>query len=221
MSLAVVGTGTDVGKTVACAVILARYGRTHRLAYWKPIATGGAAGSDSSFVKRVSGGHGQVLPEEYLFEPPVSPHLAARLSRRPINPERVIEALVRHGLADEQRSLVVEGIGGLLVPLTDSGFLLADLLAELHLPCLLVGRSALGTINHTMLSLEAMRARRLLLAGVILSGPPEPENRKAIERFGGVEIVAEIPEIRPMNRAGLLGAARRFDRKGRLKRFFE
>lgn len=221
MSIAVIGTDTGVGKTVTCAVVLARYGRRFPLAYWKPIATGGAEGRDTELVQRVCRGVAQVLPERYLFDPPVSPHLAARLARVRIEPETVLEALVAHGLEDRDRSLVVEGAGGLLVPLTDAGFLLADLIRDMHLPCLLVARTAVGTINHTLLTLEALRARRIEVVGVVLSGPRNLENRRAIERFGLVDVISEIAPIRPLGRAGVARAARSFDRRGRLARYFE
>ena len=221
MSLVVVGTGTGVGKTVACALLLARYGKTLRLGYWKPIQTGTSEGSDSDFVRRCVGGLIEVLPSTYAFDPPVSPHLAARRAGVEIDPERIIDALVAHALADRERNLLIEGVGGLLVPLTDRGYLLADLVREITLPCLLVAQSTLGTINHTLLTLEAIKARGIEVAGVILSGPRNPENRGAIERFGRVEVVAEIPPIRGLTRAGVLKAARGLDRKAALRRYLE
>ncbi|MBI4604919.1 MAG: dethiobiotin synthase [Planctomycetes bacterium] len=219
MSIVVTGTDTGVGKTLVCAVLLARYGRGLRLGYWKPIATGRCEGLDSDFVRRAARGLGDVLPERYAFDPPLSPHLAARLEGSAIEIDEVLAALVRHGLEEPRRSLVIEGVGGLLVPLTGSGCLLADLLREMHLPCLVVARSTLGTINHTLLTLEALRARGLELAGVVLSGPRNAENRDAVERFGRTQVVAELPPVRPLGRAGVLRAARGFDRRGRLKRF--
>ena len=219
MSLVVIGTGTEVGKTVTCAVLLARYGKSLQLAYWKPVATGASEGSDSEFVKRIVGHLVPVLDERYSFSPPLSPHLAARRHRKTIEPEALLEALVAHGLEDEDRSLVIEGVGGLLVPLTSSGYLLADLLRDFHLPCLLVATSTLGTINHTLLTLEALRSRRIEVAGVVLNGPRNRDNREAIERFGEAEVVAEIPLVRPLSRAAVLRTARNFDRRGRLKRY--
>ena len=221
MSLVVIGTDTDVGKTVVSAILLARYGKAHTLAYWKPLATGGSMDSDSASIRRWVGHLVEVLPETYLYDPPVSPHLAARMAREKIDPERVLEDLVRHGLADPARNLVIEGIGGLLVPVTDTGYLLVHLLKDLHLPCVLVARSTLGTINHTLLSLEALRARELDLAGVVLSGPRNRQNRAAIERFGGVDVIAEVERIPRLGRASIAGAARRFDRRARLKKYFE
>jgi dethiobiotin synthetase len=98
---------------------------------------------------------------------------------------------------------VVEGAGGLMVPLTDTAYVI-DLAAELHLPLILVARSTLGTINHTLLSLEAIRRRGLPLAGVVINGPETPHNRAAIERYGQVEVIAEIPWLDVVNRSTLL-----------------
>lgn len=221
MSLFVTGTGTEIGKTITCAVILSRYGRHHRLAYWKPIASGTDTETDTAFVKRTNSANAEVLPETYLFDAPLSPHLASRLQRRRILPERIVEDFVAHALADAQRNLLIEGVGGLLVPLTANGYLLANLIADLALPCLIVASSRLGTINHTLLTLEAARARRLDVAGVVLSGPPNRENRRAIERFGKTAVLAELPLIQSRTRQGIARAGASFDRRGRLGKYFE
>lgn len=223
MSLVVIGTDTEVGKTVVSAVLLARYARQLRLAYWKPIASGAADNTrtDTANVRRWCGDRVEILEETYLLEAPLSPHLAARQERVRISPDVILENLVTHGLFDERRSLVIEGVGGLHVPLTDEGFLLANLLSEMHLPCLLVARSTLGTINHTLLTVEALRTRNIDLAGVVLNGPKNKENRKAIERFGQTRVVAELETIRPLGRPGILAAARRFDRRALLKKYLE
>lgn len=220
MSIVVTGTGTGVGKTVACAVILARYGPRRRLAYWKPVQSGTRGGTDGSRIARWTRGFAEVLEEEYRFLRPLSPHLAARLEGKAIDPERIAAALVRHALSDPKRDIVVEGVGGLLVPLTEGGYLVADLVRDLALPCLIVARTALGTINHTLLTLEAARARGIRVAGVVLSGPRDDENRVAIERFGRTAVVDTIEPIRPVGRAGVLRAARAFDRRGALREFF-
>ena len=221
MSLVVVGTDTEVGKTVVSAVVLGRYARRRRLAYWKPIATGAEGETDTGLVRRWVGHRVEVLDEAYLYAPPVSPHLAARLASRPIEPEVILSRLVQHGLDDPLRNLVVEGIGGLHVPLTSQGYLLSHLLKDMHLPCLLVARSGLGTINHTLLSLEAIRERGLSLAGVVMVGPRDKENKAAIEKYGDVKVTAELEWITRLGRASIEKAARRFDTRGRLKRYFE
>jgi malonyl-CoA O-methyltransferase len=217
-AVAVVGTDTGVGKTVVSALLAAAWASREPVAYWKPVATGGYPGDpdrDAAIVGRLLGPEVQVLPETYLFPDPLSPHLAARLVGATIEPARLLAELASHRAGG--RALVVEGVGGLLVPLTDDGYLLADLLVAARLPCLLVARSTLGTINHTLLSLEALRARDLAVAGAVLVGPFNPANRRAIERLGRVAVVAEIPPL-TLDRAGIAAAARDFDPEGRLWR---
>ena len=217
MSLVVVGTGTEIGKTITCALLLSRYAGTSKLTYWKPIATGSSEERDTQVIERLCGPEVDILQELYLFEPPVSPHLAARLAGRRIDPERVLKALETYQQENDGRTLIIEGIGGLLVPLTSNGYLLADLLDEMALPCLLVGSSTLGTINHTLLTIEALRSRELVLVGVVLNGPPHDENRRAIEEFGGVQIVSEIEPLPILSPESVLRASRGFDRKALLE----
>ena len=211
MEIAVTGTGTEIGKTVVSAVILARWAGRMELSYWKPVATGAEEGSDSREVASLVGPEVQVLKECYRFGPPLSPHLAARLAGVEIEPERILSAYRRHREASGDGLMVVEGIGGLLVPLTEGGYLLADLLKALDLPCLVVSSSELGTINHTLLTLEALRSRGLSLAGVVLNGPANQENRRAIERFGYAPVVAELEPLTPLSPDTVARAATEFD----------
>jgi len=218
VSLAVVGTDTGVGKTIVSALILARFGPSMPIAYWKPVATGGMGGRDTACIRRYCAGMAEVLEEEILFDPPVSPHLAARKAGVRIGLGRLRRAWKRLASAPG-RSILVEGVGGLLVPLNDDGDFLIDLIRDLRIPAVLVARTALGTINHTLLSLEALRARGIPVAGVVLNGPRSPSNREAIERFGRVETIAEVEPMhsgRRPSRQALLAAARRFDRPGAL-----
>jgi dethiobiotin synthase len=209
VSLVVSATGTEVGKTVVSAVLLARY---PACAYWKPFASGAADGSDTETVRRLAPAGSELLPEAYSLQAPLSPHLAARLEGRSIDSAPLLEP------ARRQR-LVIEGIGGLMVPLRDDGELFLDWLAALERPCLLVARSELGTINHTLLSLAALSARRVEIAGVVLNGPPNPDNRDAIERFGQTAVIAELAPLVPLDRDAIARAAEHFDREGRLERF--
>ena len=221
MSLVVVGTGTEIGKTITCAILLARYSGTFPLAYWKPVATGSSQDRDTLVIDRLCGHGAEILPESYLFEPPVSPHLAARQAKKRIRPERIIKTFLTHQKQDSGRALIIEGIGGLLVPLTSEGYLLADLIQEMALPCVLVASSTLGTINHTLLSIEAMKTRRLELAGVVLNGPENRENRQAIRKFGEVPIIGQIQPIHPLSPENVSRAARGFDRKALLKSYLK
>ena len=109
----------------------------------------------------------------------------------------------RLGLPAHDGPLIVEGAGGLMVPLNDDA-LIIDLIQALSLPLVLVCRSTLGTINHTMLSLEALRRREIAIAGVVLNGPSMPHNREAIETYGNVTVLAEIPILDPLTRDALL-----------------
>lgn len=217
MSLFVTGTGTGVGKTVVGAVLLARFGKELPLGYWKPVATGSGEPEerDVEAVRRLAGHRCRVAPELYLFRDPLSPHLAARLDGARIDPARLSAEILRLD-RDPERAWVIEGAGGLHVPLNDEGYLLSDLLRDVEVPCLLVARSGLGTINHTLLSLEALRARGIPVAGVVLNGPGNPENRRAIEAFGKVAVAGEVEPIDPLDREGVEAAAARFDPEGTL-----
>jgi dethiobiotin synthetase len=189
----VTGTDTDVGKTVVSAWLL-----THLDAcYWKPVQAGSEPETDSATVRRLAEVPAdRILPEAYLLSEAIAPHEAARRAGITIDMAKLVSPAC-------YRPLVVEGAGGLMVPLTDSAHVI-DLATELHLPLVLVARSTLGTINHTLLSLEAIRRRGLPLAGVVVNGPETPHNRAAIERYGQIEIIAEIPWLDIVTRSALL-----------------
>jgi len=221
VSIVVTATDTEVGKTVVSALVLARYGAAHPLAYWKPVATGATDDRDRDRIVGWVGHLVDVLDETYLYDPPVSPHLAARLAGERIDPESILADLVRHGMEDAERNLVIEGIGGLLVPFTDEGYVVADLLSELCLPTLVVARSTLGTINHTLLTLSEMRRRKIDIAGGGLVGPPNDENRRAIEGIAGVEVISEVDILPELTRDTVAAAGAAFDPRGRLAKYFE
>ena len=110
-------------------------------------------------------------------------------------------------------NLIVEGAGGALVPINSSQ-LMTHLMKHLRLPILLVSRTSLGTINHTLLSVAALRAARLDLRGVVMSGAPNAENRKAIERYGNVQVIGTVPFLKKINRETLVQVFRKyFDRE--------
>jgi dethiobiotin synthetase len=189
----VTGTDTNVGKTVAAAWLVAKLGAC----YWKPVQAGNHPETDSAMVRRLSGvPEDRILPEAYVLPEPIAPHEAARRAGTEIDMAKLVPPACDH-------ALVVEGAGGLLVPLDDKAYVV-DLAAELRLPIVLVARSTLGTINHTLLSLEAIRRRGLPLAGVVVNGPETPHNRAAIERYGKVEIIAEIPWLDQLTPATLM-----------------
>jgi len=188
----VTGTDTEVGKTLVSAWLLAQLDGS----YWKPVQAGTVPTTDSATVQRLAElPVSHVLPEAYLLPEPMAPHEAARRANIALDMEKI-------KLPPHDGLVVVEGAGGLMVPLAGGAYMI-DLADSLDLPIILVARSTLGTINHTLLSLEAIRRRGLPLAGVVISGPETPHNRAAIERFGQVEVIAEIPQLETVNRATL------------------
>ena len=185
---------------MASAALLHRYRDVAALRYWKPIQTGIEADDDTSSVRWLGG----VAPERLLtrgvrLARPLSPHLAARLAGAAIDLAHVAAEVEREPASDRW---VVEGAGGVLVPI-NARELMVDLMARLGLPALVVARTQLGTINHTLLTLEALRARSLRVAGVLLVGEPALGTREAIEAYGRVPVVGEMPPLAPLDPATL------------------
>jgi len=202
--LFITGTDTGVGKTVVSALLCAALDAY----YWKPIQTGTREGADSKTVIHLAElPRSRVLPEAYRFAPPVSPHLAAQRAG-----VRIELRKIRMPRIPARGGLVAEGAGGVLVPINKTQFM-TSLMRHLKLPVLLVSRTALGTINHTLLSLAALRAARLDVRGVVMVGPPNPENREAIERYGDIPVIGSVPRLARINRRALLNVFQRhFDR---------
>jgi dethiobiotin synthetase len=203
--LFVTGTDTGIGKTLASALLCAALDAI----YWKPIQTGSRDGTDRRTVMRIAGlPRARTIPEAYCFVPPVSPHLAARLAGKRIDLRRI-----RMPKLAPSENLIVEGAGGVLVPVNEKDLITA-VMQRLRLPVLLVARSTLGTINHTLLSVAALRAAELEIRGVIIVGRPNIENRKAIEHYGDVRVIGWIPPLRRLDRATMLATFRKhFDQR--------
>lgn len=181
----VTGTDTGVGKTVVAAGLAGHFGAR----YWKPVQAGLEDESDSDTVRRLTAGRASVLPEAYRLNTPCSPHEAARIDG------------VRIGalpLPEGNGPLVVEGAGGVLVPVSEDR-LYVDLFAGWGLPVILVARTSLGTINHSLLSLEALRARGIAVAGVIFSGEENAASEEAIVRMGQCRHLGRLPRLDPLN----------------------
>lgn len=192
--LAVTGTDTDAGKTVVAAGIAAALGA----AYWKPVQAGTEPGTDSTAAAAL--GVREILPEAYRLTRPASPHLAAETEGVAIDPARL-------SLPDTPRPLVVEGAGGVMVPIRrDPPWLYLDQLATWGAPVLLVARTRLGTINHSLLSIAALRSRGVTVAGMIFSGEPHSDNEQVIPALGGVRSFGRLPVLDPLD-AGTLADA--------------
>jgi dethiobiotin synthetase len=191
----VTGTDTNVGKTVLSALLVAALDAM----YWKPVQTGASEGTDRESVRRWAEVPLDRLPaERYRFDPPVSPHLASR------------EEGVRIDLdafelpeAPAGRKWIVEGAGGVMVPLNERD-LMRDLMVRIGFPVIVAARTTLGTINHTLLTLAALREARVAICGVALIGENNGENRRAIEHYGNISVVGHIPVLEKINRAALL-----------------
>jgi dethiobiotin synthase len=198
--LFITGTDTGVGKTVAAAALMHRFRGVGPLRYWKPIQTGIEIDDDTAMVRRLGAcSTEEILDQGVRLPKPVSPHLAAQWAG-----QRIDLAELRGLVGDDDTTWIVEGAGGVLVPVNETQTM-ADWIASLALPVLVVARSALGTINHTLLTLEVLRARSLRVAGVMMIGEPNADNRAAIEEYGHVPVVAEMPFLKPLD-PGLLAA---------------
>ena len=188
-SFFVTGTDTGIGKTVVSAML----SQGLNASYWKPIQSGLEEETDTEFVRRVTDlTDNQIIPETFRLTEPLSPHASAAI-------DGVEISMDDFELPDFQTEhLVVEGAGGLMVPMNDEDMII-DLIAYLGLPALLVARSELGTLNHTFLSIEALRSRNIPILGVVMNGPKNESNRKAIEKYGDIEILAESENIDDLN----------------------
>ncbi|WP_336957933.1 dethiobiotin synthase [Sphingobium aquiterrae] len=196
-ALVVTGTDTDIGKTVFAAGLAGALG-AH---YWKPVQAGVAPEGDRQTVARLSGlPAGHMLPEAYRLSTPASPHLAARIDGVEIAVERLALPAV-DGL------LVVEGAGGVLVPISET-LTMADLFARWRAPVILCARTGLGTINHSLLSMEALRARQVPVLGIAFIGEAHAENERIIPLMAGVPSLGRLPRLDPLD-AGTLAAAMR------------
>ena len=185
MRFVVTGTDTDVGKTVFCAGLAALLGAR----YWKPVQAGFP--TDSQTVAALAGV--EIVPEAYRLKLAASPHQAAAEEGIVIDPQ----ALVPPG-----GPVVIEGAGGLMVPLTRET-LFIDIFARWQIPVILCARTRLGTINHTLLSIAALRARSIPVHGVAFIGEANEESEGVIAEIGQVKRLGRLPLIQPLSAARL------------------
>lgn len=190
--LVVTGTDTGIGKTVVAAGFSQALGAR----YWKPVQAGLDESTDRDTVAALSGR--EVLPEAYRLATPCSPHQAAAIDGVTIDPARL-------ALPEDDGPLVVEGAGGVLVPLRED-LLYADLFARWGLPVVLVARTALGTINHSLLSLEALRSRGVPIAGMAFVGDENAETERTICAIGQVRRLGRLSWLDPLNAETLRAA---------------
>ncbi|MGK5091204.1 dethiobiotin synthase [Deltaproteobacteria bacterium TL4] len=179
----VTGIGTEVGKTVVSAILV----ETLKAHYWKPVQAGDLENTDTMKIQQwVSHQQVHCYPEQYRFTRPMSPHAAAER-------EGVRIRLDHFQLPQTQRPLVVEGAGGLMVPLNDQ-VLVLDLIVHLKLPVILVSRTYLGSINHTLLSILCLQSRNVPILGIIFNGPVNYETEAYILQYTHVLCLARLEE---------------------------
>jgi dethiobiotin synthetase len=198
-NLFITGTDTGIGKTVVSAMLTLGLKAT----YWKPVQSGLDEETDTEAVKRwthLPSSH--FRPETYRLSEPLSPHASAAIDGVQIqmNDFRLPDYNTDH--------LMIEGAGGVLVPLNEDSMMI-DLMAQLQTSALIVVRSELGTLNHTFLTLEALRKRNIPIFGVIMNGPQNESNRKAIEDYGDVEVLGELEPMDEVNAQSLMKAFER------------
>ena len=192
MSFFLTGTDTEVGKTVICAWLMVHY----QYHYWKPIQSG-MDSPDTKAIQKITGfDNSFFFPPAYELQQPLSPHESAQRDGIKIE-------LANFLLPRQETKVIVEGAGGILVPINEKHFIV-DIIKKLKLPILLVARSGLGTINHTLLTVSELKKRNLPLLGIILNGKRNQSNREAIEKYSGVSVVSELEPLKTLDKKTLL-----------------
>ena len=192
MSFFLTGTDTEVGKTVICAWLMVHY----QYHYWKPIQSG-MDSPDTKAIQKITGfDNSFFFPPAYELQQPLSPHESAKRDGIKIE-------LTNFLLPRQETKVIVEGAGGILVPINEKHFIV-DIIKKLKLPILLVARSGLGTINHTLLTVSELKKRNLPLLGIILNGKRNQSNREAIEKYSGVSVVSELEPLKTLDKKTLL-----------------
>jgi dethiobiotin synthetase len=188
MKIFITGTDTNVGKTTVSSWLCLHT----KYDYFKPIQTGSVEGTDSQRVAALS--EAKIYQEKYVYPYPASPYEAARLENEVIDISTI--------QLPASNNLIIEGAGGVLVPINQSE-LMVDLIKHLAAPVILVAESRLGMINHTLLSLEALRLRSIKILGVIINGEFNESNVQAVSFYGKVKVLAHLPRLREINQNSL------------------
>ncbi|MCH2230845.1 MAG: dethiobiotin synthase [Crocinitomicaceae bacterium] len=178
---AITGIGTDVGKTVVSSIVAEALSAT----YWKPLQAGDLENSDSIKVARYTS-NVKVLEERFRLTEPMSPHAAAEIDGVKI----VLDDLQ---LPEVDSNFIVEGAGGLMVPLNNEGLTFADAIESWGIPTIIVSRHYLGSINHSLLTVDVLKSRRVDIAGIIFVGDENKATESIILKYSGLQMIARIP----------------------------
>lgn len=195
----VAGIGTNVGKTIVSAILCEALNAD----YWKPVQAGNLNETDSMTVKKLlKNGKSKIHPEAYLLSQPMSPHAAAAIDRKEIDFGKII-------LPETENTLVIEGAGGLLVPLNKK-HLVIDLIIHLNAEVILVSQNYLGSINHTLLSCEALKSRNIKCSGIIFNGEKNGFSETFILDYTQLKFLGRVNEEQKFDAETISNYARRF-----------
>lgn len=198
--LFVTGIGTGIGKTVVSAVLVEKL----KADYWKPIQSGDLDNSDTFVVKRlISNAVTHFHPEAYRLTQPFSPHKSAAIDGITIDPQKII-------LPNTTERLIIEGAGGLMVPLT-MNFLMIDLIKQLGAEVVLVSKNYLGSINHTLLSVYALQKENIPIKGIIFNGIKDIYSKEVILDYTGLKLLGHVPEYSQLDKKAIIDAGNYID----------
>lgn len=199
MNYFVTGIGTDVGKTVIAAILT----EALEADYWKPIQAGDLENSDTIKVQKLVSNTKTVFHKEtYQLTQPMSPHAAARIDKIEISLDKI-------QLPKTTNNLIIEGAGGLMVPLNDK-VLIIDLIKELDAEVVLVSQNYLGSINHTLLSIESLKTRNIKIAGIIFNGEQNIESEKYILDYTGLTCLGRVAQHKTIDKKAVLSYKNQF-----------
>lgn len=188
------GIGTDVGKTVCCSILCELLGAD----YWKPVQSGSE--TDATRIKELVSNEITIFKERYALTQPLSPHAAATI-------DKVEIGLEDFQVPDFQKKLIIEGAGGLLVPINNQGYTIADIIKHLNQEVILISRHYLGSINHTLLTIEALKSRKIPIKGIIFNGQELPQTEEIIEKISGVKTLFTIPDFEILDKESITNFA--------------
>lgn len=193
--LFITGIGTGIGKTIISAIIVEKL----KADYWKPIQSGDLDKSDTLMVQSLISNKISVFhPEAYRLTQPYSPHKSAKLDGITIDPKHI-------KLPKTNNQLIIEGAGGLMVPLNDDFFII-DLIKQLNAEVILVSKNYLGSINHTLLSIDALKSRNIQVKGIIFNGDVDESSQDVILKYSGIPLLGNLPQISLIKKQSVIKA---------------
>lgn len=193
----ITGIGTGIGKTIVSAILTEKL----QADYWKPIQSGDLDNSDSLLVAQLISNRKTVIhPEQFKLTQPLSPHLSARIDGIEISTKKI-------KAPQTSNHLVIEGAGGLMVPLNEQELIL-DLIKTLNAKVLVVSQNYLGSINHTLLTLEVLKLKKVEVEGLIFNGPANEESERYITTYSGIPVLGRIPQLETLDKSGILKAGK-------------